>query len=78
MGEALSTYGREKSCMKGFWWGSVKYKVEDHLEDTGVDGEIILRWFFSKCDEDMDRMYPAQNREGRRAPLNAVMNLWFA
>jgi len=24
--------------------------VEDHLEDTGVDGRIILRWIFRKWD----------------------------
>jgi len=30
----------------GFWWGNVGER--DHLEDTGVDGRIILRWIFKK------------------------------
>jgi len=31
-----------------FWWGNLREK--DHLEDSGVDGRIILRWIFRKCD----------------------------
>jgi len=32
----------------GFWWGNSRKR--DHLEYPGVDGKIILRWFFRKCD----------------------------
>jgi hypothetical protein len=31
-----------------FWWGNVR--ETGHLEDTDIDGRIILRWIFRKCD----------------------------
>ena len=32
----------------GFWWGNVWER--DHLEDTGIDGRMTLRWIFRKYD----------------------------
>jgi len=32
----------------GFWWGNLRER--DHLEEPDVDGRIILRWIFKKCD----------------------------
>jgi len=48
MGGACSTYGGEERCIEGFWWGNLRER--DHLEDPGVDGRIILRMIFRKCD----------------------------
>jgi hypothetical protein len=31
-----------------FWWGDLS--VTDHLEDTGIDGWIILKRIFKKWD----------------------------
>jgi hypothetical protein len=30
------------------WWGNLRER--DHWGDQGVDGRIILRWIFRKCD----------------------------
>jgi len=35
--------------MRGLLWGNSRER--DHLEGSGVDRRIILRWIFRKCDE---------------------------
>ena len=55
----------------GFWWGNLTER--GLLEDTGVDGRIILKGIFRKWDGGMDRIDVAQNRDGWRARVNAVM-----
>jgi hypothetical protein len=38
---------RAEACT-GFWWGNLRER--DHWGDPGVDGRIILSWFFRKWD----------------------------
>jgi hypothetical protein len=45
------------------------------LGDPDVDGRIILKWIFKKCDGGMDWIELAQDRDKWRAGMNAVMNL---
>jgi len=44
----------------GFWLGSLKER--NHLEDTGVDGRIILIWISRKWDGGMDGIDLDQDR----------------
>ena len=45
------------------------------MGDPGVDGRIILRWIFRKCDGNMEWIELAQGRDRWRARVDAVMNL---
>ena len=56
----------------GFWLGNLM--EEDHLKDPGVDGRIILKWIFTKCDG-IDSKDLAQDRDMWRILVNAVTNL---
>ena len=47
MGGASSTYG-EKRSVYTVLGGNLRER--DHLEDSGVDGRIILRWIFRMWD----------------------------
>jgi hypothetical protein len=58
----------------GFWWGNLRER--NHLENPGIVGRIILRWMFKRWDVGgMDWIELAQDRDRRRAFVNAVMNL---
>jgi hypothetical protein len=51
-------------------WG-----FRDHLEGLGVDGKPVLKWMFEKLDGIMDWIDLGQDRDKRRALVNALMNL---
>jgi hypothetical protein len=47
----------------------------DHLGNPGVDGRIISKWIFNKWDGGTGWIELVQDRDRRRALVNAVMNL---
>jgi hypothetical protein len=52
-----------------------KPKGRNHLEDTGLDGRIILKWIFEKRDGGTDWIDLARDRDRWRGFVNTVMNL---
>jgi hypothetical protein len=51
----------ETEVHTGFRWGDLR--EGDHLGDPGVDGRIILKLIFKKCDGGMDWIELAQDRD---------------
>jgi hypothetical protein len=48
MGGACGTHGRQERCTQGFGGGHLRER--DHLEDLSVEGTILLKLIFKKCD----------------------------
>jgi len=44
MGRARGTF--REQAYTAFWWENVSER--EHLEDAGLDGNIILKWIFKK------------------------------
>jgi hypothetical protein len=45
--EGIKRTGKRR-CLYRFYWENLKER--DHLENSSIDGSIILRWIFSKWD----------------------------
>jgi len=57
-----------------FCWGNMRER--DYLEDTGIDGRIILKWILEIVmeGESMDRIDLPRDRERWQVLVKAVMN----
>jgi len=51
-----------------------KRERKSHMEDTGEDGKIILKWIFRKWDWGIDGIDLAQDWDRWLGLVNAVMN----
>jgi hypothetical protein len=71
MGGACNVWVRGEVHIR-FWWGNLK--EEEHLQDSGTDGRIILKCIFKKWDGKVDWTDLAQNRDRRQTLVNAVRN----
>ena len=40
--------GEERRGYTWFWWGQLRER--DYMGEQSVDGRIIIRWIFRKCD----------------------------
>jgi len=67
--------GREKWCIQGLGGAMGSLRERNHFEDLGVNGIIILKWILTKWGRNMNWNYLTEDRDRRRAVVNAVMNL---
>jgi hypothetical protein len=64
--------GRE-AVHTAFWWEILR--KEDHLEEPGEEGRILLQWILKKWNGKTWTRSMSQDRDRWRAVVNAVMNL---
>jgi hypothetical protein len=64
-----------KEVYTGLLWRNLR--EGDHLEDTGVNRNIILKWIFERLNGGggIDWLDLVQDRDRWRAVVNTVMNL---
>ena len=71
--EHVARIGERRGVYRVLVW---KPEGKNHLEDTGVNGRIILRCILRNCDVGgVDWIDLAQDRDRWRALVNAVMIL---
>jgi outer membrane biogenesis lipoprotein LolB len=62
-------------CAYRVWCASLR--EDDHFEDLGIDGRIILKLDFQGQYGRMDWIYKVQDSDRWRVPVNAKMNFGF-
>ena len=72
MSWACSMYGGEERCNRVLVG---VLREGNHLEDADVNGRIILRWIFRKCNWSMDWIELAYDSDRWQALVNVLMNL---
>jgi hypothetical protein len=63
---------RGETCT-GVLWESPKER--DHFKDQGVDGRMGSKWTLGRLAGGVEWIHLAQDRDGWRGVVNAVMNL---
>jgi hypothetical protein len=75
LGQGMLLAWERREMHTVFWLENLR--ETDHLEDLGVDGNIILEWLLGKMGwEGVDCTRLAQDRDQWQAVVNTVMNLW--
>jgi hypothetical protein len=75
MGGTSGTYGDRRGV---YMILVVNLTKRDDFVDLGLDGKIILKYIFKEWDKHMEWFDLAQDRDRRRALMNAVMNIRLA
>jgi hypothetical protein len=66
--------GSETQTVTGIKHWALQLKSEDYLEDIDVDGEMILKWIVTEC-QDVDRNRLAQNTNHTCAQVNTARRI---
>jgi len=71
MNGACSRHGGEERLYRVLGGGG-NLRERDHLGDPGVDGRVMLRWIFRKCDMEL---WTGSSWFRWRGVVNEVLNL---
>jgi len=64
--------GSEKQTVTGIKHWALQLKAEAYLEDLDVDGEMVIKWIVTEC-QDVNRVRLAQNTNHACAQINTAL-----